>query len=210
MKNTFLILLTTLLSTFSSYGQSFEGKIVYSNSYKSKMPNVTDNQFTIMMGSIQEYYIKNGDYKSVANGSFLKSQNYINNENKLYTKMANSEAFLWNDGATNPDEVLKSELNKEVTEILGYKCDELILTCKSGIQKYYFNSKLSVDAKLFVNHKFGNWYDFISKSNALPLKMVIENAQFSLESIATNITEMKLDNSFFALPTNSKTMKSPY
>ena len=124
--------------------------------------------------------------------------------------MENSEVFLWNDGATNPDEVLKSELNKEVTEILGYKCDELILTCKSGIQKYYFNSKLSVDAKLFVNHKFGNWYDFVSKANALPLKSVIENAQFSLESIATNITEMKLDNSFFALPMNSKSMKSPY
>ena len=210
IKRTFLILLTTLLSTISLYGQSFEGKIVYSTSYKSKMPNVTDEQFTTMMGSKQEYYIKNGDYKSVANGSFFQSQNYINNENKLYTKMENSEVFLWNDGATNPDEVLKSELNKEVTEILGYKCDELILTCKSGIQKYYFNSKLSVDAKLFVNHKFGNWYDFVSKANALPLKSVIENAQFSLESIATNITEMKLDNSFFALPMNSKSMKSPY
>ncbi len=210
MKSTFLILLTTLLSIFTSYGQSFEGKIVYSNSYKSKMPNVTNEQLTAMMGSTQEYYIKNGNYKSVANGSFFQSQNYINNENKLYTKMANSEAFLWNDGATNPDEVLKSELNKGVTEILGYKCDELILTCKSGIQKYYFNSKLSVEAKLFVNHKFGNWYDFVSKANALPLKSVIENVQFSLESIATNIKEMKLDNSFFALPTNSKSMKSPY
>jgi hypothetical protein len=210
MKSTLLILLTAFLTTISSYGQSFEGKIVYSNTYKSKMPNVTDEQFTSMMGSTQEYYIKNGDYKTVANGSYFQSQNYINNENKLYTKMANSEAFLWNDAATNPDEVLKSELNKEVTEILGYKCDELILTCRSGIQKYYFNSKLSVDSKLFVNHKFGNWYDFVSKANALPLKSVIENAQFSLESIATNVTAMKLDNLFFALPTNSKSMKSPY
>ena len=78
------------------------------------------------------------------------------------------------------------------------------------IQKYYFNSKFSVDPKLFENHKFGNWYDFVSKANALPLKSLIENAQFSLESNATNITEMKLDNSFFALPPNSKSMKSPY
>ena len=210
MKSTLLILLTTFLSTISSYGQSFEGKIIYSNTYKSKMPNVADEQFTAMMGSIQEYYIKNGDYKSVVNGSLLQSQNYVNKENKLYTKMANSEAFLWNDCATNPDEVLKAELNKEVTVILGYKCDELILTCKSGIQKYYFNSKFSVDPKLFENHKFGNWYDFVSKANALPLKSLIENAQFSLESNATNITEMKHDNSFFALPPNSKSMKSPY
>jgi hypothetical protein len=209
MKSSILILLTAFLATTSTFGQSFEGKILYSNSYKSKIPNVTDEQFTSMMGSTQEYYIKNGDYKTIANGYYLQSQNYLNNENKIYTKMANSETFLWNDASTNTDEVLKSELNKKVTEILGYKCDELILTCISGIQKYYFNSKLSVDAKLFVDHKLGNWYDFVSKAKALPLKSVIENAQFSLESIATNVTEMKLDNSFFALPTNAKSMKSP-
>jgi len=145
MKKTFLILLITTLTTFASIGQPFEGKIIYTNSYKSKMPNVTDGQFTSMMGATQEYFIKNGNYKSLANGTFLQSQYYVSSENKLYTKMANSEAFLWNDGATNPDEVLKSEVNKGVTEILGYKCDELVLTCKSGIQKYYFNSKLSVD-----------------------------------------------------------------
>lgn len=209
MKGTFLIILTTLLATISSFGQSFEGKIVYSNHYKSKMPDITSEQFTAMMGSTQEYYIKNGDYKTVANGSYFQSQNYINSENKLYTKTANLEAFIWNDAATNPDKVLKSEYNIGVTEILGYQCDELILTCTSGIQKYYFSSKLAVDGNLFVNHKFGNWYEFISIANALPLKSVIENAQFSMESVATDITEMKLDNSFFALPSNSKSIKSP-
>lgn len=173
------------------------------------MPDITSEQFTAMMGSTQEYYIKNGDYKTVANGSYFQSQNYINSENKLYTKTANLEAFIWNDAATNPDKVLKSEYNIGVTEILGYQCDELILTCTSGIQKYYFSSKLAVDGNLFVNHKFGNWYEFISIADALPLKSVIENAQFSMESVATDITEMKLDNSFFALPSNSKSIKSP-
>jgi hypothetical protein len=210
MKKTFFILATTILTSFASFGQTFEGKVIYANAYKSKIPNVADGQFTAMMGATQEYFIKNGDYKSVTNGTMFQSQYYLNSENKLYTKMSSSEAFLWNDGATNPDEVLKSELNKGVIEVLGYKCDELVLTCKSGIQKYYFNSKFSVDTKLFVNHKFGNWYDFVSKLNSLPLKSVIENAQFSLESTATSITEMKLDNSFFALPANSKTIKSPY
>ena len=124
--------------------------------------------------------------------------------------MANSETLLWNDGATNPDEVLKAELNKGVTEILGYKCDELILTCKSGTQKYYFNSKLSVDPDLFVNHKFGNWYDYLVKSNSLPLKSLVDNGQFSLESTATEVKPMKLDDNFFELPANSKAMKSPY
>ncbi|MCH5598642.1 hypothetical protein [Niabella ginsengisoli] len=124
--------------------------------------------------------------------------------------MANSETLLWNDGATNPDEILKAEVNKDVTEVLGYKCDELVLTCKSGTQKYYFNTKLSVDTKLFVNHKFGNWYDFVSKSNSLPLKSIVDNGQFTLESVATEVKEMKLDKTFFDLPADTKTMKSPY
>ena len=87
------------------------------------MPNVTDQQFTTMMGSTQEYFIKNGDYKTVADGSLFQWQIYVNKDNKLYSKMANSETLLWNDGSTNTDEILKAEVNKGVTEILGYKCD---------------------------------------------------------------------------------------
>ena len=209
MTKTISFLLVTLFA-ITSFAQTFEGKIVYKNTYKSKISNVTNEQFTTMMGSTQEYFIKNGNYKSVSNGTFFKWQLYVNKDNKLYNKMANSETLLWNDGATNSDEILKVEVNKGVTEVLGFKCDELVFTCKSGIQKYYFNTKLSVDTKLFVNHKFGNWYDFLSKSNSLPLKSIVDNGQFTLESEALEVKEMKLDNSFFDLPTDIKTMKSPY
>lgn len=197
-------------SILAGFGQHFEGKITYRNAYKSKMPNVTDEQFTGMMGSTQEYFIKGGDYKSLFNGSLLQWQLYINEDNKLYTKMSDSEAAIWNDGAMNSDEVLKSEINKEVVDILGYKCDELILTCKSGMQKYYFNTKLSVDAKLFANHKFGNWYDFVSRTNSLPLKFIYDSPQFYLESIATDVHSEPIDKSLLTLPVGTKTEKSPY
>lgn len=209
MTKTITFLLALLFAT-TSFAQNFEGKIVYQNTYKSKMPNVTDEQLTTMIGSTLEYFIKNGDYKSVANGLSFQWQLYVNKDNKLYSKVANSETLLWNDGATNSDEIIKAEINKGVTEILGYKCDELVLTCKSGIQKYYFNAKFAVDIKLFVNHKFANWYDFLSKSNSLPLKSIIDNEQFTLESVATEVKEMKFDNAFFELPKDSKTMKNPY
>ena len=208
MKALIFLLATFLVAT--SFGQNFEGKIVYNNFIKSKLPNITDQQFTSMLGSKQDYVIKDGDYKSVTNGSLVEWQLYVNKDNKLYNKMANSEVLLWNDGAINPDEVLSSELHKDVIEILGYKCDELILTCKSGVQKYYFNSNLSVDPKQFENHKFGNWYEYISRTKSLPLKAIVENAQFILESVAIEVTSMKLDKSHFELPENTKTMKNPY
>jgi len=210
MKKVLLILTISIITAVTTFGQSFEGKIIYTNSYISKNPKMTDQQWTSMMGSTQEYLIRGGDYKSIANGTLVQWQLYINKDNKLYNKMSNSETAFWNDASVQGDEILKAEVNKGVTEVLGYKCDEVILTCKSGVQKYYFNSKLSVDTKLFANHKFGNWFDYLSKSNSLPLKSVIETAQFTMESVATEVKPMKLDTKTFELPTGIKTEKSPY
>jgi len=201
--------LLALAVTVISFAQSFEGEIVYKNSYKSKMPALSDDQFNAMMGSQLEYFIKDGNYKTVANGSMFQWQLYINESNKLYTKVSNSETIVWNDVLQNPDSVLKAETKKEVIEILGYMCDELVLTCRSGVQKYYFNSKLPADSKLFVSHKIGNWYNFLAASNALPLKSVIETSQFILESVAIEIKPMKMEKKFFELPADAKTMKSP-
>lgn len=208
MKHLLTIVMTVISMTV--FGQTFEGKITYQNSYTSKLPNVQDQQFNTMMGTTQEYIIKGGDYKSSSNGSLVQWQLYINKDNKLYNKMSNSETIFWNEGNTNPDSIINVEINKGVTEILGYKCDEVILTCKSGVQKYYFNQKVAVDISLFKNHLYGNWYDFLKVSKSLPLKSIIETQQFSMISVATDIKEMKLDDKEFQLPENAKTAKSPY
>jgi hypothetical protein len=78
------------------------------------------------------------------------------------------------------------------------------------VQKYYFNASLVINSKLYTQHRFGNWYEFLSRSNALPLKSFVDNAQFSFESIATEVKPLSLDSQFFALPVDAKTMKSPY
>ena len=77
MRKAITFFVVTLL-TISLFGQDFEGKILYNNVYKSKMPNMTDQQFTAMMGSQQEYSIKDGDYRSVSNGSLFQWQLYVN------------------------------------------------------------------------------------------------------------------------------------
>jgi hypothetical protein len=199
-----------LLISFTSFSQNFEGEIIYSNTYTSKNLQLKDEQLSLMLGNTQNYLVKGGDYKSIANGKLMQWQLYINKDNKLYNKMANSDIVYWNDASIQGDEVIKIEINKNVVEILGYKCDEIVLTCKSGIQKYYFNSKISIDPKVFINHKFGNWYDYLSKSNALPLKMILENPQFTTISIATEIKPMKLEVNTFELPAGVKTEKSKY
>ena len=199
-----------ILISVTSIAQSFEGKVNYQNTFKSKIPNVTDDMLTQMMGTSLDYTMKEGNYKTTSNGTFLLWQLYVQGDNKLYTKFANSNSIFWNDGAENKDEVIKSELNKNALEILGHKCDELVLTCKSGVQKYYFTSKFKLDPKLFENHKFGNFYDYVIKSKAVPLKIIIDNVQFSMESVATSVDTKKIEDAIFRLPDGAVLEKNPY
>ena len=208
--NKIITLLVIIFSIATIFGQNFEGKVTYSNTYKSHNKMMTDQQWQTIMGKQQVYSIKNGNYKSETNGTLMQWQLYVNTENKIYSKMANSETALWNDCFINPDSILSIKLNKNVTKVLGYACDELILTCKSGIQKYYFNTSLKVNTSLFKNHNFGNWYAFLKGSNSLALKMIISNSQFTLETIATEVKEMKINDSELQLEKGIKTAKSPF
>ena len=210
MRITSAIFLLLSFICIAGIAQNFEGKLKYQNTYKSKIPNVTDDALSQMMGSSLEYHFKDGNYRINTNGTVLQWQLYRLEDSRVYTKFSNSASILWNDVTTNPDEVLKTELNKNVVEVLGYKCDELILTCKSGVQKYYFNSKLKIDPNVFEKHKFGNLAEYASKSRALPLKIVIDNVQFTMESVAASVDEQKVDDGLFALPNNATLEKNPY
>lgn len=206
-----LILFFALFSlAINLCAQNFEGKIVYKNTYTSKILTIPDQQLNVMLGTVTEYYIKGGNYKTISNGTFLQWQLYVNKDNKLYNKFSMAETLMWNDCTTNPSEVIKTEIKKNVTKILGYQCDEITMTCASGTQKYYYNSKLKVDAKAFAKHNFYNLNKYLALAHAVPLKTIIEIDQFTLENEATEIKEMKLDDKFFELPPDAETAPSPY
>ena len=103
-----------------------------------------------------------------------------------------------------------SKIHPKAIEILGHSCDELVLTCKSGVQKYYYTSKLPIDPNLFKQHLYGNWYDYISRAKSLALKMVIDNAEYTIQGVATSVEAKKLDAAMFALPEGASLMKNPY
>ena len=200
----FLVIPLIVLFARSTSAQIFQGSITYNNTYVSKLPNITDKQWGTMVGTIQEYFIKDGDYKSVTNGTYVSWQLYIQSENKIYTRMGASGSVIWRAGDKNDDMVLKSELKPSAAQLMGYLCDELTLTWKSGIQKYYFSPRLGVDTKLYSKHLFGNWYAYLSKANALPIKSIIETPQFIMTSTATAIKPGRLDDSIFRLPAGAK------
>jgi hypothetical protein len=189
-------------------GQFFEGRIVYQNTFKSKLSDLSSEPFYSLMGSMQEFYIKGGNFKLIPNGTIYQWQLYTNKDNRLYNKMVDSKIVFWSDGKNNYDEILKAEINTNVTEILGLVCDELILTCKNGIYKYYYNSKYKIDSEQFEMLKDGHWSDIYSLTKSVTLKMVIDNELLIQESTAIEIKEMKLEDSFFSIPEDSQLEKN--
>lgn len=209
MKKILSTLFFTLLFS-AAFSQSFEGKITYNVTYKSKNPAITDAQFAAMMGSTQEYFIKGGSYKSIMNGELVQWQLYPSQDTLMYSKMSNTPSVYWVDARTDDDQILKTEINKGAATILGYLCDELILTCKSGVQKYYFSQKLPLDYTLFAKHNYGNWLAYLKQAKAVPLKMSADTEMMTIESTATAVKAMKLESSFFQLAKGSKLEKMPY
>lgn len=210
MKKYVVLTLMLLVSMLRVNAQLFEGEVVYKMTYKSKLPNVTDEQFGAMMGNEMTYSIKKGDYKNSFNGNFVQYQLYVNKDNKLYSKFSNSETLFWKDCSTDAEVVINRESKIKALDVLGYSCDELILATNSGVQKYYYNATLGIDAKLYESHKYANWYDFVSISQAVPLRFYVENTQFILEGVATSIKRMSIDSKTLALPIGAETAKSPY
>ncbi|MBL7932544.1 MAG: hypothetical protein JNL60_11615 [Bacteroidia bacterium] len=213
-KFTFLLLLSSLLAlnlkaqTAPSY---FEGQVVYNNTYKSKDPKITDKRFAAMFGSTHNYFVdKNGNYRTETNGMFAQWQMYLSADNKIYNKMTYTDTVFWNSGLDYDDQVLNVSVKKHALKILGYDCDELVLTCRSGVQKYYYSSKLAIDPEKYKNHLFANYYNYVSRAKALPLKMIIEDQGFIMESTVTSVTYKPLAKDFFKLAPGTKLLKSQY
>ena len=62
---------------------------------------------------------------------------------------------------------------------------------------------------LYKNHNYGNWAFFMNKTKSIPLKLEMETPQFNMVSIAVEINETELEDSFFDLP-EVPVKKSPY
>lgn len=192
------ITLLALLVSFTMFSQNFEGKIAYKNTCRSKSPDWKTEYCQMIADSAQAYYFKDGNYKYISLSSG-KWTFFKKSDNKIYNKGAQ---IYWTDAATNEDEILEIQVNKNTLTVLGYRCDELIVKTKNSIQKYYFNPITAVDPKDFENHKQGNLNKIFAITKAIPLKtlFIIEAQNFELESTATEIRKGKLTNKLFELP----------
>ncbi len=199
MKKTLVIL--TVLTTLIVRSQNFEGKILYKNIFVSKLPNVTTEKFTKLIGSEQEYYIKDGKYLSITNGLLTPVQLYKNSTNRIYTKTGSSDTVFCIDASLEKNNIIESKIEETKEVILGYKCKMLtIKTSNNTNYIYYFSEKLKINPESFKNHNYSHWYSYLTISKAIPLKTILENKQFKMVSEAVKVESQKLQDSKFEMP----------
>lgn len=203
-----LVLFIFLLISEVAFSQVFEGVVLYSNSYESKLTRFSSEQLNVMMGRVQEYFIKNENYKSVTNGQVLSMQIYNGSTNRIYNKVPGSDTLYWFSASLNTDTVMGYEIKHDADTVLGNLCSALILKTKSGTSTFYYSKSYLLDAKKYVDHHYGHWSLLASKTGALPLKIVIDNAQFKMESIAVELKPSKLDIDLFLIKPGMPTKRS--
>ena len=198
MKRSVIIFAACLtLVARTAKAQYFEGEIVYENSFRSKLPRLTAGKLASLIGDRQQYYIKDGHYKSLTNGGMIEMQLYDNATNRIYNKRPVSDTLYWFDASVNTDTLVSFQVRKNAEMILGNLCDELIMRTKTGITAFYYSSKYRLDGSKYRAHGYNNWAFYTTKCGALPLKIVLENRQFRMESIAREVKSLKMDESFF-------------
>ncbi|MES2630227.1 MAG: hypothetical protein V4616_14800 [Bacteroidota bacterium] len=205
MKPFYILLCLVWSATISA--QHFEGQIRYINSYYSKTKGINDRQYGEMLGSREEYAFRNGNYLVQTNGSLVKGQLYTRKDNRIYSRIANSDTLYWMDAALADDSVLSVKINKGAITILNYSCNELVLTTKAGVHHYFFSPRFAIDPAWFEKHKVGNWNAFVKYAKALPLKVIIETPEFTFESFAIEVKPLKLEDSMFLPEPNAPLAK---
>lgn len=161
------------------------------------------------MGDKHEFLIKGGNYKAITNGKVVQWQLFSNKEKKFYTKNKDSETISWLDATVQREPILKTETKKNAITLLGYSCDEIVITTTSEVYKFYFNAKFAAKPEEFANHKFCYWSDYMQKAKAIPLKFVIESRGIIMTNVAVEIKAMPLKTSEFNLPAGSALAPNP-
>ena len=201
MKKILTLLLPLICSSLIALGQkSFEGKVTYQVRFISNIKGLSSEELTKRCASEQVYYTKGNNYRYDWNGTIDQWSVYRSADKKVYGKNSLSDTLQWYGVTVNHDTIYRIDLKENDTTILGYPCDRLMFTCRSGIQAYYFNRELAVDPDLYKDYKEVNYFAYLSIAKSLALKEVFMTPNYTEIVIATKVERIPIDDGLFVLP----------
>ncbi|MEN1784373.1 MAG: DUF4412 domain-containing protein [Bacteroidota bacterium] len=206
------IILAVILLTSNLYSQNkeFEGLVNYKIVVKNPTPEIiSDSLWNARVGkttSNHQFYYKGSSYKNIIDGKEL--QIYKPKSNEIYNYRIGKDTIFNNilNASKAIDSLISIEKSDKAESILGYSCEKLVFKGKLAETTYYYSKELNVPAENYVNHNYGNWYEYLEQTNSLPLKIIVKNRFLHMVMTAVNIEETELNDSDFDLPSVKKSI----
>ncbi len=226
MKNTLLIIYS-LLAFSVSFGQSFEGKLTYKVEFEVKTKKI--GKLEITKEQVIEKMKKDGDYfdsltVTIKNGNYLKEDNsstkkriiYKSDVNKIYTFQKDFDHHVV---ITDAKKHYGMNLNLKEPKIEQIDSLKVINgnNCKLvkvkwdiiGEEYYFYNAEIAkLDLEQLKKHNYEYFNTIIGLTKAYPLEIVKKVGDFmTIRMTLINISEVKIEDSAFALPKFEKAEK---
>lgn len=221
-----LLGICTILIYSISFGQSFEGKLIYKVEFDIKTKKI--GNFEIKKEQVIEKMKKDGNYfdsitVTIKNGNYVKEDNsnakkriiYKTDLNKIYTFQKDFDHVVITDAIKHYSMNLnlkepKIEQIDSLKVINGNKCKLIKLNWdKLGEEYYFYNSEIvKLDSEKFKNHNYEYFNAIINISKSYPLEIVKKVSDLiSIKMTLLTMEEIKIDDTLFELPKFEKAEK---
>ena len=184
--------------------QPFEGIITYQHVLKTKNP-------VGMTYRSSKFFIKGGMYRSEIATNDMRAIEIYTGQDSLFTFAVPSQKCMWwSDVRNQKDAVVSSKIQENAATVMGVLCHVLTVQTTTMTLSYYFHpDKFKANSALFQNHKLKHWNTCLEKTKgSLPLKIVYEYADKTIEMEAITAETKKLDRWFFKPPYEKTLVKT--
>ncbi len=194
-------ILIILLSSLKADEDFFVGKIVYEYSFTDLEGEDITEKLAPYYGREQHYYVDLKNYKAYdENNNWV--QLYHGDTNSYFYFSKDKTAQKFNASMSTAQKIVVTRLDKK-EKVCGYDCEVIQIETENTTVVYYFNPSIKVDAKVYANHKIGEWHKYMETTEgALPLKFVMTNPKngFVWTSVATEVSRQALSAGHFKFP----------
>ena len=225
MKKILFGIFTAIICSLS-YGQSFEGKLIYKVEFDIKPKeigdfNISKEQIIEKMKKDGEFYdsisvlIKGGNYVKIMNTNSEQKAIYKSNLNKIYSFQKDFDYVTITDAnkynSMNIDfKERKIEKIDSSKIINGISCNGIKLSWGQLAEEYYFynTETAKLNPQLFKKHNFEYLNEILELSNSYPLEIIkILNNSIKIKMTLIDISKEPIDDKLFKLPEFEKAEK---
>jgi|GEM_PF-1487262 len=183
-----------ILSWALFLGTSFEGEIVYVNTYIVHDQSLSIDSLRGIVGDTIVLVMKEGNYKLVSTGWKRVTATYEGERNiwNVYNNRRDTIVAVTGLAHTMESPIFEVPQNSNET-VLGFNCKSVVMTWKTGRNVYYYNEGLRIDPDLYKGHNIDGWNGYCEVSKSVPLMIKYEKKGYTVVQKAVQIREREVE-----------------